>query len=64
MQFQGMETRSFRRDTVEEDLPEGVPYGVKAASRAGAGLELRISNPMAMVISVLEEHGMDVFIIF
>eukprot|EP00435_Cladocopium_sp_Y103_P065265 s1084_g27.t1 len=32
-----METRSFRRDTVEEDLPEGVPYGVKAkASRAAS----------------------------
>eukprot|EP00439_Symbiodinium_sp_Y106_P083797 s506_g24.t1 len=26
-----METKSFRRDKVEEDLPEGVPYGVRAA---------------------------------
>lgn len=31
-----METRSFRRDTVEEDLPEGVPYGVKAKARAAS----------------------------
>ncbi|CAK9014131.1 Peptide deformylase 1A [Durusdinium trenchii] len=29
-----METRSFRRDTVEEDLPEGVPYGVKSKAKA------------------------------
>ncbi|CAK8989347.1 unnamed protein product [Durusdinium trenchii] len=28
-----METRSFRRDTVEEDLPEGVPYGVKSKAK-------------------------------
>lgn len=28
-----METRSFRRDSIEEDLPEGIPYGVKAKAK-------------------------------
>ncbi|CAJ1348676.1 unnamed protein product [Effrenium voratum] len=33
-----MERRSFRRDNMEEDLPEAVPYGVKAAkAKASAG---------------------------